>query len=167
MDDEGAIASIALLDPTPDLELDPDWPGYMGDAEKFSFTLNVKFDDASETVSLLLLKKDDTYFSPGWLDFYDYEGVASDANTLWSTTFDNLEAGVYFLRITDRSDDNNGFNWATLNNRTDVVWEVDRDDLILANPNPNDNAKKTEFYFVVKGWFGYTIPWDWTGKPAP
>jgi hypothetical protein len=151
VDRNGDVASIENWVPHPD----PAWPGYMDDASDHGFTLNVKFHDQPQSASILLLQKDDTYFNKGWLDFYDYGPVAADAKTLWTETFVNLEAGVYFLRLT-----NPGIRWATLTNRTHVFWDMDEDDF-------DTTTHRAEFYFVVKGWFGYTIPWNWTGNPPP
>lgn len=131
---------------------DPDWPGLLTDAVDHSFTLNFKFRDNADQVSIEIYERDYTYYNKGWLDYFDYNGVADDADLLWSATFDNVEPGLYFVRIS-----NPGMGWATLTNSSSVFWGFEGDEMI----------QKAEYFFIVRGVFGTTAPGSCCGRGNP
>ncbi|CAB9500154.1 Fibronectin type III domain [Seminavis robusta] len=127
---------------------DPEWPGFASDELDHSFSLNIKFDQNPTDISVTIKKKDDTYFNTGWLDFYSYTPVPANANQLWSETFDEVEAGVYYLRIEDSAGNGLGPDgWITMTNHTDVFWQMAGDGF----------STRLDRAFMVRGWYGNTV----------
>jgi hypothetical protein len=93
------------------------------------------------------VKKDDVYFNTNWLPFYSYAPLPSNSNMLFTETFDDVDDGIYFLRITNVAGNGLGRNgWSTLTNNTGVFWQVVGDDFTTV-------AKQA---FMVKGFYGTT-----------
>ncbi|CAB9500152.1 Fibronectin type III domain [Seminavis robusta] len=107
-----------------------------------------EFDQNPTDISITIKKKDDTYFNTGWLDFYSYTPVPANANQLWSETFDEVEAGVYYLRIEDSAGNGLGPDgWITMTNHTDVFWQMAGDGF----------STRLDRAFMVRGWYGNTV----------
>lgn len=93
------------------------------------------------------MKKDDVYFNTGWLPFYSYTPVPSNANKLFTETFDDVDDGIYFLRINNTAGNGLGPNgWATLTNSTSVFWQLVGDKFTTV----------AEQAFMVRGFYGTT-----------
>ena len=128
---------------------DPEYPGISSTADTFSFTMNVKFHDRPEDIHITVKQKDETYFNTGYLDLFEYRGVATDANELWYQTFDDLDAGIYYLEISNVAAQGLDPGWATVTNKTTVVWETDGTDF----------TDSIGVSLLVAGWHGWSGVW--------